>query len=427
MVVYRYRAKTPQGKTMEGTLEAPDQREAAHILRSRGLYVTSLTDNREEPLVPARRLRTSAARAAAAVGSPAGARRAFSFGQGKVSTKDLSIFCRQFSTMINAGVAILTALHILTRQTASKRLRLALAEVSAAIERGQSLTEAFRARPDVFPPLLVNMVTAGETGGVLEGCFDRLAEHFEKEHAVSQKVRSAMVYPSVVSVMAIGVVTFMVVFVLPNFIGIFAQIGAELPLPTRIVLAFSNIIRASWYLLVAGLVVLVVGVKAFASTGRGAYLLDTIALRLPGFGDVILKRAVSRFARTLGTLLKSGVPLLVSLGVVERTVGSRPVAAAIVAAEEEIRAGRGLVEPLRASKLFPQMVLEMMAVGEETGAIDAMLEKVADFYDKEVDATVERMSSMIEPLIVVVLGMTVGFILVSLIMPMFDIYSKLQI
>jgi type IV pilus assembly protein PilC len=299
--------------------------------------------------------------------------------------------------------------------------------VALSIERGQSLSDSFRARPDVFPPLIVNMSAAGEAGGILEECFDRLADHFEKEHAVTQKVRSAMVYPTVVSLVAIGVVTFMVVFVLPNFISIFAQIGAELPGPTRVVMAISDFIRGYWYALLAAIVVLVIGLRVYASTGRGAYMVDSFLLHLPAFGDVLLKRAVSRFARTLGTLLRSGVPLLVSMAVVRRTVGSRPLAVAILAAEDEIRAGHGIVEPLRASGLFPQMVLEMVTVGEETGAIDAMLSKVADFYDKEIDVTLERLANMIEPVVMLFVGAIVGFILVSLIMPMFDMYSQLDL
>jgi type IV pilus assembly protein PilC len=261
----------------------------------------------------------------------------------------------------------------------------------------------------------------------LEETFERLADHFEKEHAVSQKIRSAMTYPAVVSVVAVGVVAFMIVFVLPSFVGIFTTIGAELPGPTKFLLAVSNAIRAFWYVLVGGVVFLAVTWRLIASTERGAYILDFLALRLPVFGDLVLKRAVSRFCRTLGALLRSGVPLLVSMSVVQQTVGNRPVAAALVSAEEEIRAGRGLVEPLRGSRLFPQMVLEMVAVGEETGAIDQMLMRVADFYDKEIDTAVERLSSMVEPVIIVFLGGVVGFILLSLIMPMFDIYSQMQL
>lgn len=426
-MLYYYRARTPQGRTTEGTIDAPDQREAARVLRSRGLLVTGLRDNREatEAIAPRGPSRSPVARVASV--APPVRRPALSFGRGRVGLKDLALFCRQFATMVNAGVSILTTLHILSRQAASKRLRIALAEVARSIEQGQSLSDAFRARSDVFPIILVNMVAAGEAGGILEESFDRLAEHFEKEYAVSQKIRSAMAYPTIVSVVAIGVVVFMVVFVLPNFIGLFAQIGAELPLPTRIVMGISNFIRAFWYLLAGGLLFLFLGFSFFSRTPTGAYALDALALRLPFFGDLILKRAMSRFSRTLGTLLRSGVPLLVCLSVVERTVGSRPVAAAIVAAEEEIRGGRGIVEPLRASRLFPQMVLEMMGVGEETGTIDQMLSKVADFYDREIDATVGRMSSMIEPVIILFLGVVVGFILISVIMPMFDIYRQLQV
>lgn len=416
---------------MEGTVEASSEREAARVLRARGLLVAALTDNRtmgeEMRRLPRTRTATQLRAAAAALNAPEAGRRGFSFGRGRVGLRDLGLFCRQFATMINAGVAILTSLNILTRQAGSRRLRTALTTVSRGIEQGSSLSDAFRAQPDAFPPILVNMASAGEAGGILEECFDRLADHFEKEHAVSQKVKSAMTYPTIVSVVAVGVVTFMVVFVLPSFINIFAQMGAELPGPTRFVLAVSDFVRAYWYLLIAGSVLLTIGLGFYTQSPAGAYQLDALLLRLPVFGDVILKRSVSRFCRTLGTLLRSGVPLLVSLNVVERTVGNRPVAAAIVAAEDEIRAGRGIVEPLRTSRLFPSMVLEMMAVGEETGSIDTMLLKVADFFDKDIDVTVGRLSSMLEPLIIVFVGGMVGFILISLIMPMFDMYSKLSL
>lgn len=435
MVLYQYRARTPQGRVMEGTIDARDQREAARILRGRGLLVTSITAGRfsgsgslaRPGAVRRGRGRREPRPRAVPMARDVGGRGVRLMFSRRVGLKDLALFCRQFTTMVSAGVSILVSLNILARQMASRRMRVALTQVIRAVEQGQSLSEAFRGRPDVFPPILVNMVAAGEAGGMLEETFERLADHFEKEHAVSQKIRSAMTYPAVVSVVAVGVVAFMIVFVLPSFVGIFTTIGAELPGPTKFLLAVSNAIRAFWYVLVGGVVFLAVTWRLIASTERGAYILDFLALRLPVFGDLVLKRAVSRFCRTLGALLRSGVPLLVSMSVVQQTVGNRPVAAALVSAEEEIRAGRGLVEPLRGSRLFPQMVLEMVAVGEETGAIDQMLMRVADFYDKEIDTAVERLSSMVEPVIIVFLGGVVGFILLSLIMPMFDIYSQMQL
>ena len=426
MVLYRYRAKTPQGKTMEGTLDASDQRELARLLRSRGLLATSIADNREA-VPPARSASGPGASRSVVLGAggpPAKLRLLRPRGLG---LKEMALFCRQFAVMITAGVAILTSLNILTRQAASKGLHQALVQVAQGIERGQSLSEAFAARSDVFPSILINLVSAGEAGGILEESFERLADHFDKEYAVNQKVRSAMTYPLVVSVVALGVGIFMIVFILPTFVNLFMQMGATLPLPTRIIMGISEVVKTRWYLILGALALLVASFQVAASTPRGAYALDAFALKMPVFGSLVLRRAVCRFARTLGTLLKSGVPLLVCLSVVERTVGSRPIAAAIAQAGEEIRAGRGIVEPLRASKLFPSMVMEMMAVGEETGAIDTMLSRVADFYDTEIDVTVQRLSAMIEPLIIVVVGGGVGLLLVSLIMPMFDVYSQLNL
>jgi type IV pilus assembly protein PilC len=409
---------------MEGTVEARSQRDAAVTLRGRGLLVTSLVENRSLAAVTTDRRTHTATSTPPARGAGRAAPQA---GRLRVNQKDLALFCRQFSTMIDAGVSILVGLNILARQMSSKRMRMAVAQVARSIEQGQSLSDAFRSRPDCFPPILVNMVAAGEAGGILEECFHRLSEHFEKEHAVSQKVKSAMSYPAVVSLVSVGVVIFMVVFVLPSFIGMFSSIGAELPTPTKMVLGLSNFIRGFWYLIAAGFALLFISFKFIAATPGGAYSLDLLALKAPAFGDIVLKRAVSRFARTLATLMRSGVPLLVCLSVTERTVGNLPVSAAIAVASEEIRAGRGIVGPLRNSGLFPQMILEMMVVGEETGAMDQMLSKVADFYDKEIDATVDRLTSMIEPIIIVVMGAVVGFILISLIMPMFDIYAQLSL
>ncbi|MCL6581562.1 MAG: type II secretion system F family protein, partial [Firmicutes bacterium] len=413
MVVYRFRAKTPQGQTVDGTVEAPSQREAAIILRGRGLLLVSAVPEAREtaalPLLPRRPEPPAGGDRVKEVhvARPRGRRR---LQAGGVNLKELALFCRQFGVLVTAGVAILTSLQILARQAGSRRMRGALAEVAQAIEQGQSLSDAFHSRRDVFPPIMVNMVSAGEASGALEECFERLAEHFEKEHTVAQKVRSAMTYPAMISVVAVGVVVFMIAFVLPSFVGIFAQIGAELPGPTRALMQMSDYIRAKWYVLVGVVVALAGAFRTAAATPRGAYALDALALKLPVVGDVIRKRSVSRFCRTLATLLRSGVPLLVSMSVVERTVGNRPIAEAVKAAEEQIRQGHGISAPLRASGLFPPMVLEMIGVGEETGAVDTMLVRVADYYDKEIDIAVERLSSMIEPLIIVFVGGLVGFI-----------------
>ncbi|MHB8926911.1 MAG: type II secretion system F family protein [Bacillota bacterium] len=406
---YNYRARDGAGKNVEGAIEGESERQVVEKLRGRGLLVTRIEVSRDINLK-----------------TISGFGRSRQSKQGKVSLKALAVFCRQFATMIGAGVPILTSLKILADQTENRRLGAALKKVSEEIEAGETLTNAFRKQGTTFPLILTNMIAAGEVGGILEDVFERMGEHFEKENAVTQKVRSAMIYPMVVSIVAIGVVIFLVGWVLPSFVGLFQSSGVALPTPTLILLGFSRILRTYWYAIAAGLVLGGLGYRRWASTQKGAYRIDAIALRAPIFGGLVLRRSLSRFCRTLSTLLKSGVPVMVAMSVVEKTVGNRVVAGIVRKAQVALRDGLPMSGPLRQSGTFPAMVIEMMVVGEETGAMDTMLQKVADFYDKEIDSSVERMTAMIEPLIIVGLGGVVAFILVSMIMPMFDVFKMVK-
>lgn len=403
MPLYNYRARDGASRAMAGTVESPGEREALLALRNRGLFVTSLELNKDMRATAATRPRRV---------KPVGLR-------------ELAMFCRQFGTMLAAGVTILSALRALEKQTRQRSLKHGLAEVAADINGGESLTNAFRRQEGRFPLILQNMVAAGEVGGILEGVFERLAAHFDKEHAVSQKVRTALIYPVVVSSVAVIVVSVMVTVVLPKFVAMFGDLGAALPPLTLALIGLSDFLRKFWWAVFGGAAMAVSLTSHWSRTSRGRASVDKWSLKLPFFGAMLLKRAVSRFARTLGTLLQSGVPVLVSLAVVERTLGNVEVGRVVAEARARVREGQSMTAPLAASGVFPPMVTEMMVVGEETGAMEEMLLRVADFYDQEVSYAVDRLTAMMEPLIIIVLATVIGTIVVALILPMFDMFQHI--
>lgn len=407
MARFRYRARDGTGAAVEGFLDAQDASDAQGRLRDQGLFVTTIELDRD--------IRFSLRR-------PRGdrARR-----PRRVPLRDLALFCRQFATMISAGVPIVQSLRVIARQASSAPLARAVARVTGDLEAGETMSAAFNRRRE-FPQMMVNMVAAGEVGGVLDEVFDRLARHFEREHAVTQKVKSSLIYPAAVIAVALLVVLFLIVVVLPNYVVLFQDMGAVLPLPTRMVLAFSRFLRTYWFspLGLAAAVWLVVGRARSTSAGRRWF--DTLALRAPFVGQLVLKLALARFARTLGSLMGSGVPVLTAMQVVEQAVGNVVLGAAVRRAQDAVRSGQSIALPLRMSGVFPPMIVEMVGVGEETGAMDAMLYKVADFYEQEIDRAVERLTAMIEPIVIVFLGIVVAFILVSIVMPMFQIMEFIR-
>lgn len=405
---FAYKVRDYSGKQLSGHLEADSMAAAVDSLRSRNLFIIDVKP---------------AARGGASLnlGSLKG-----SLGKPKVKSKDLALFCRQFSTMIDAGVPLLASLDILKSQTTNKTLHATIQDVRSHLEQGDTLSEAMRAYPKVFPPILVNMVEAGEVGGALDQVMSRLAVHFEKEHEIVEKVKSAMTYPLVVLGVAVLAVIFLLTFVLPTFTEMLRGMNVPLPLPTRIVMGISGLLRRFWFvtpLLIGGIAF---GAARLFQTAEGRRWKDRVILKVPIFGDVIRKMIVSRFSRTLGTLLRGGVPVLQALEVVKRTVGNVIVAAGIEQAQTAIRDGRGMSQPLEACGVFPPMVVQMISVGEETGALDNLLEKVSVFYDQEVEQAVNRLSSLIEPVLIVFLGGTVGFIVISILLPMFSIVGGVQ-
>jgi type IV pilus assembly protein PilC len=343
----------------------------------------------------------------------------------RVKLKDLVVFSRQFATMIDAGLSVVKCLDILEKQCRNPRLQDVIAQVKHDVAGGTSLTEALQRHPRIFSGLYVNMIRSAEVGGILDTVLDRLATFLEKEQETRNKIKSAMTYPTVVFVFAVMMLFGLLFFVLPKFKGIFDSMGLKLPLSTKLMLNFSGYFQQYWYIAVVLIAGLIVGIRIFSRTEHGRYALDAMKLRMPVFGDLILKTAIARFARTFGTLISSGVPVLRALEIVGDTSGNRVVSESVSRARTSIKEGDRISAPLFTSRIFPVMVTQMIAVGEETGRLDQMLTKVANFYEEEVDATLKGLTSLIEPLMIVGLGVIVGFIAVSVISPIYQLVGSL--
>lgn len=343
------------------------------------------------------------------------------FLEGKVGDRDMVIFSRQFSTMINAGVPILQSLQIMCEQTENKVLRRILYSVRNDIEGGNSLFDSLRKHPKVFSDLYANMVNAGETGGVLDVILLRLAEYLEKTARLKARVKSAMVYPAVVVTVAVAVIAIILIFVIPTFETMFADFGAALPLPTQIVINMSRFTQDNILWIFGGLIAFAVIAKRLYRLERVKIMVDFWLLTLPVFGPLMRKVAVARFGRTLSTMVSSGVPILNALDIVAKTSGNKTVELGVLEAKKSIAEGQTLADPLEVTGVFPPMVIQMIAIGESTGSLDHMLAKVADFYDSEVDIAVETLTSLLEPMMIVFLGVVVGGLVVSMYLPIFQI------
>src|SRR6266404_9342869 len=349
------------------------------------------------------------------------------FGQsgGKVGTKDVAIFFRQFSVMIDAGLPLVQCLEILGANQENPFFMKTLIGVRTTVEGGSTLANAMRGYPKVFDDLTTNMIEAGETGGILDVILQRLATYVEKAVKLKAAVKSAMIYPVSVITMAGGVVGALLKFVVPIFANRFKGLGVDLPLPTRVVMGLSDFVSAYWWAAFVGGFGLVFGVKQIRANKRGRYLFDKMLLNLPVLGMVLRKIAVARFTRTLGTLITSGVPIIEGLSITARTSGNAVLEEALMKVRKAIEEGRTIVDPLRESGVFPNMVVQMIGVGEQTGALDAMLQKVADFYEDEVDAAVGDLLTAMEPMIILVLGVVVGGVVISMYLPLFSLIGKL--
>ncbi len=350
------------------------------------------------------------------------------FGLGaRVKDKDIVVFTRQFSTMIDAGLPLVQGLDILSEQVENKSLAKTLQVIKSDVESGSTYADALKKHPKVFSELYVNMVAAGEAGGILDTILNRLAAYIEKAMKLKKKVKGAMIYPAVVTTIAVLVIAVIMIFVVPTFSKMFATLGGTLPAPTRLVINMSNFIAGTGGLLVAATIVgFVVAISQVRRTEKGKKVIDAILLKLPIFGILLRKVAVAKFTRTLGTLISSGVPILDGLEITAKTAGNKVIEYSVLDVRKAVSEGKTLEEPLSKAKVFPPMVTHMIAVGESTGALDAMLSKIADFYDDEVDNAVSNLTAMMEPLLMVFLGTTVGFIVIAMYLPIFKLITLIK-
>jgi type IV pilus assembly protein PilC len=401
---YTYRVRDRAGKLLEGSLEADSTTLVANKLRQMG-YVPIAIDKKDTG-----GLKTE-------IKLP---------GANRIKLKDVAIFSRQFATMINSGLSLLRALYILADQTENKALAAVVNDVRQDVEKGMSLSQAMAKHPKAFNRLYISMVRAGETGGVLDGVLLRVADTIEKAVELKRKIKSAMTYPVVVFGLVLMIVTAMLIFVVPMFKNLYGELGGTLPFPTRMLIGVSTIFTKFFPVVVVLIVAGTFGFKKWIQGESGRAKFDVIKLRMPIFGKLVHKTALTRFARTLSVLLRAGVPILESLEITSETVSNSVMSKAIKDTQAAVKTGESVAKPLATHPTFPPMVVQMMAVGEETGALDEMLDKVADFYDQEVEATVNALTSLLEPLLIVVMGSAVGGMVVALYMPMFNIINLIK-
>lgn len=404
MAVFKYEGRTANGETRNGTIEAKDQASARANLREQRITAQTITESKGMN---------------AAIKLPA-------FFDPSITTRDLVIFTRQFATMIDSGLPLVQCLDIQSTQAENPTLRNQLKVIKDKVESGSTFAEALKTYPKTFDDLFVNLVAAGEVGGMLDTIMNRLAQYLEKSQKLVRQVKGAMTYPAIVICVMIVVTAILLLKVVPTFEGMFADFGAALPAPTIIVLALSKWLQNNFIYTVVGIVVLVWSVRRWYRTVTGRLILDRFMLALPVFGDLLKKVAVARFCRTLSTMLSSGVPIIEALGICGRTAGNKVVENAITSVTVSISEGRTIAEPLAESKVFPQMVCQMISVGEATGALDTMLGKIADFYDDEVDVAVESLTAMMEPLIMALMGIVVGGLVIAMYMPIFEMASHIN-
>lgn len=397
---YKYVAVTDTGFKVTGSVEANSEADVVNMLRGNQYFPISVE-------------RDISAEAGIELFAP------------KVTKKDLAVFCKQFHTMLDAGLSIVRCLDVLAAQTENKTLKKAISLVADNVQKGMTLSEAMALQPKVFPKILVNMVEAGEVSGDLDGILEKMAVHFEKENKIESKVKSSTVYPIALLVVTICVVVFMIVFVLPTFISMFEGSGTELPGATQLLINLSNSMRSKWYVYLGVVAAVVLGVKAFTSSERGRRTFDFIKLKLPVISTTTVKVVTSRFTRTLSTLISSGIPLLRSMEVVSKVVDNSVVEQRIKDSIEDIRRGIPLSRAVKEVGLFPPMVDSMIRIGEESGALDDILLKTADFYDEEVEVALTRMTTLIEPIMIVFMALIIGFIVIAMYMPMFEVITTI--
>lgn len=408
MPQFKYKARDENGRLQQSVIGADNESKARDILIEKNLWIVSLNE-----VKPSSMLDFELESMFAALGG--------------VGLKDLVVFCRQFSALVNAGVVMMRALGILAAQSENPQFGKILKQIKTDVEQGVGLADAFGRHPKVFDNLFVSLIRAGETGGVLDEVLSRIAKFMEDRARLTNKIKSAMAYPTVVSVFAVIIFFVMLTVILPKFGELFAKLGSELPAYTKFLIGISDVLRSPAIIFIGiAIFSLVLAFKKIYSTPAGKYTMDSLVLRLPIIGPLLRKVAVARFSRTLGTLVKSGVPILVSLEIVEQASGNAVLSKVVSNVREDVKQGGSINAQLESSKVFPPMVTSMIAVGEETGELDTMLIKIADFYDDEVEAAVEALTSLLEPLMMVVLGGMVGAVIVGMYLPMFKMFEAVK-
>ena len=408
MPVFAYEGQTSSGESRKGEIEAKDDAAARKKLRQMQISPTKLSKK------------------GGGMGFDLGSIPKPAFLRPRVKTKDLVIFTRQFATMIDSGLPLVQCLEIQSQQAPNPTFRDELKVIKEAVESGSTFADALRKFPNTFDELFQNLVAAGEVGGILDTILNRLATHLEKADKLKRQIKGAMTYPAVVTVVGVVAMIILLVKVIPTFETMFAEMGATLPAPTQIMVDLSRWLRSNGLYCLVGLVVLVFGLRYAYKTSQGRVIFDRVFLKPPVFGDLLTKSATARFTRTLGTMVSSGVPILDALDICGKTSGNRVIEEAIATARDSIAEGRTIAEPLMATKVFPDMVCQMISVGEATGALDVMLNKIADFYEDEVDQAVDNLTAMIEPLIMVILGGGAGAFVVSMYLPIFTMASGIH-
>lgn len=399
MANFNYTVITKDGKNKKGKLEASDKAAAINVLKDSGYYPLSVVEE-------------SALQKDIVLGNP-------------IKVKDLTVFCQQFEAILTAGISVLEALNLLMEQSDNKFMSKVIGNMYTSVESGESLAGSMRPYSKYFPSILINMIEAGEASGNLEIALRRMAEHFEKEYKTEQAIKKATMYPIVVSVVAVGVVILLLVVVIPTFVDMFNDMGMELPPLTKMLIGASKFVQTRWYILIAVVILLFGGFRFYGASEIGKVTLSGIKMKAPIFGQLTTKVVASRFARTLSTLLASGLPLLEALEIVSKVVDNYVVEKNLLGARDQVSKGMPLSKPLEESGHFPPMITHMVRIGENTGQLEPILNKVADFYDGEVETAVAQLTTMLEPLIIVVLALVVGTVVVSIIQPMFQMYEGL--
>ena len=399
MAKYDYKGVGSDGKSKRGTIEANSEDAAKAKLRSEGISITEFGEAKGIQL---------------------------SLGTKKVKAKDLSVFCKQFASVLRAGVPLISALDMMSAQMENKTLKEALEQAATHVQKGGTLSEALKLNPKVFPPMLYNMVAAGEASGKLEICFERMATQFEKDGHIAAKIKGAMTYPAVILCVVIGVVIMMLVMVIPTFSEMFEEMGTQLPAATQMLVNASDFLVARWYIVILGVVVLIVAIKLFSNSEFGQDFNSRLALKLPIFGNLNVKTAAAQFSRTFATLLASGIPLIDAVDQVSNIMKNKYIRDKLKECKVQVAKGVPLSKPIKDMDIFPLMLPQMMHIGEETGNIEDMMEKVADFYEDEVDIATDALASMMEPLIIVVMAVVVGGMVIAIYSPILSMYDAVD-